>query len=65
MTEKEKVFHKLSNASNEDLAKIYASVAGYDPFKRHSLILPSKVREETLKKIKEMIDKGAINFKPA
>lgn len=62
MTEKEKVHHAINNATNEHLGVLYKSVAGYDPFKRHSLTLPSVVRERTITAIKMMIDKGDLKF---
>lgn len=58
MTEKEKLFSAIDKATNEELAQIYKSVAGFDPFVKHRLDLPSEVRTRTITKIKEMIDKG-------
>lgn len=58
MTEKDKLFAAINKASNAELAQIYKSVAGFDPFVKYRLDLPSEVRTRTIAKVKEMIDKG-------
>jgi predicted secreted protein len=58
MTEKDKLFAAIDKATNPELAQIYKSVAGFDPFTKYKMDLPSEVRTRTIAKIKEMIDKG-------
>lgn len=58
MTEKDKLFASIDKATDPELAQIYKSVAGFDPFIKYKLDLPSEVRTRTIAKIKEMIDKG-------
>lgn len=60
--ERERVFNAIDNASNEHIGLLYKSVAGVNPFTKHAAMLPSKIREETIKKVKEMIDTGFLNF---
>lgn len=61
--ERDRVFSVIDNASNEHIGLLHKSVSGVNPFTKHANVLPSKVREETIKKVKEMIDKGALTFK--
>lgn len=58
--DKKELFNRIDNATNKELAQIYESVAGFDPFKKYGLVIPSEVRTRTIETIKKMIVEGAI-----